>query len=641
MKKKCLLLFLVLSFIMQCSCFVVLAEENNMTFIQGVIARFDAETEMVNIAGRVDNVKENQTVTILALPGGTDIENFSVWDIIYTRQVEVKDNAFNIEFKFSKIPDGVIDIYLGGTGISTSVKTDVVPRYDYVLIDSLDVSLSDVTATAYMKNYSDTDKTATMILAQYDEDGQLLDMSIEGKQIPADTFAPVKHTLSSEELNAKASCVKAFVWDGTSTMIPLTLPVEKNTGEDLLAYNLVTTFCGDGGTTRGFAWNADKEHTDMAIRYIQEDGRWAECETIDADYTVYGSRIYYKAEINNLIPGETYKYKIGDKEDKLWSEAYTFTTEPENLTEFSFIGVTDPQSSSWSGFEYYQKTLDKAFGDDDGAAFMVNLGDMVNDGRDTAQWDYYFEAVKGYAESIPHMAVIGNHETIGDESDAAKKFSLRFNNPDNGADAFGNLTASDVSTARAKGVINNVEDTVYSFDYGNAHFAVLNSVTDGSKSDHTKIMNEQAKWLDKDLEATDKKWKIVMVHIGMYPAKAERYDSRDALTEVIDKHGVDLVLSGHDHMVARTYPMKNKAVVQTSNPASVAKGTGMISTILGVAGTKRYDEITEKPNYLAVLKATASKQPTYSLLTVNDEKISVVTKQLNGTVVDSFEIVDK
>jgi 3',5'-cyclic AMP phosphodiesterase CpdA len=170
---------------------------------------------------------------------------------------------------------------------------------------------------------------------------------------------------------------------------------------------------------------------------------------------------------------------------------------------------------------------------------------------------------------------------------------------------------------------------------------VLNSGTDHSENSKKKIMTEQAKWLDNDLESTDKKWKIVMVHMSMYPAKVERYDTCDELTEVIDKHGVDLVLSGHDHMVARTYPIFNYEVVETSNSASVIKGTGMINAILGCAGPKRYDEITEKPSYLAFLKATEKTQPTYSLFDVNDEKISVVTKQVDGTVVDSFEIVDR
>ena len=61
----------------------------------------------------------------------------------------------------------------------------------------------------------------------------------------------------------------------------------------------------------------------------------------------------------------------------MWSPIYEFTTQPDDLNEFSFIGVTDPQSSSAAYFEFYTQTLDKAIGDRPNSAFMVNLGDMV------------------------------------------------------------------------------------------------------------------------------------------------------------------------------------------------------------------------------------------------------------------------
>ena len=37
---------------------------------------------------------------------------------------------------------------------------------------------------------------------------------------------------------------------------------------------------------------------------------------------------------------------------------------------------------------------------------------------------------------------------------------------------------------------------------------------------------------------------------------------------------------------------------------------------------------------------TSSKQPSYTVFDVSDEKIEVVTKQINGAVVDKFEITD-
>ena len=409
-------------------------------------------------------------------------------------------------------------------------------------------------------------------------------------------------------------------------------------------YNLVTTFCGDAGTMRGFAWSAETSYSNMAIRYAPKDNR-NNFITEPAEYTEFNGRLYYKAELDGLEPGKTYEYKIGDTQKNVWSKVYEFTTEADNLTEFSFIGVTDPQSSTAADFVYYTQTLNKAFEDKTDAAFMVNLGDMVNTGSDQNQWDLYFSAAEGMIESLPHMAVVGNHETRGtggssntvDDRVAGKHFSLQFNNPDNGSGALGDLTAEDVSHNCTKGVIDNIKETVYSFDYGNVHFVVLNSGTDWRESDKKKIMTEQAKWLREDLNASDKKWKIVMVHMGLYPAKVERYTTRPELLAVMDECGVDLVLSGHDHMVARTYPMYQDEIMSALNTASVIKN-GTVYNIIGSAGSKRYDKITEKPSYLQVLEETSGEQPTYSTFDVNDKRIKVVSKQLDGTVLDMYTI---
>jgi len=414
-------------------------------------------------------------------------------------------------------------------------------------------------------------------------------------------------------------------------------------------YNLVTTFVGDAGTMRGFAWSAQTDYANMAIRYAPK-GEWESAATKNAEYTEYKERLYYKAELVGLEAGKTYEYKIGDTQKDVWSQTYEFTTEPDDLTEFSFIGVTDPQSSNATDFAYYTQTLDKAIEGRPDSAFMVNLGDMVNSGNSQKEWDLYFEASGDMIKSMPHMAVVGNHETRGtgsntaiggsettvDDRIAGKHFSLQFNNPDNGMEVFKNLDVSDVSHACTKGVITNVKESVYSFDYGNVHFAVLNSGTDWSENDKEKIMQEQAKWLRDDLNASDKKWKIVMVHMGLYPAKVERYTTRDELLGVIDECGVDLVLSGHDHMVARTFPMYENEIVSTLNDESVIIG-GTIYNILGAAGPKRYDSV-ETPWYLQVHKETVPSQPTYFVFDVNDERIKVTAKQLDGTVLDEYRI---
>ena len=496
----------------------------------------------------------------------------------------------------------------------------------------------------------DEEKIVVCFAGFYDENGKLIKADISDTIEFSSTDTEKEAIFTVPENNTDVSGVKIFVWDSLNTLSPEGTPYvicdqrwkQSKELSEMSAYNLVTTFYGDAKTTRGFAWTAEAGYTDMAIRYAKEDADWfSESVIVDAEYEEYQDMLFYTADIENLEPGENYVYKIGDRHDDEWSDFYSFKTEPENVTEFSFLGVTDAQSNSWdSGFNIYRATLDSALKSYPDVRFMVNLGDMINTGNSFGQWNSYFDAVEGISESLPHMAVIGNHETYGDQFDSGKFYALHFNNPKNGVGVLNDLPDVESLGTITRGVVRNFDDSAYSFDYGNTHFAVINTGTDWDEEGTMKIVAEQAKWLDEDLSESDKQWKIVMLHQSMYPAKTERYSTKAPLLDVIDKHEVDLVLQGHDHMVTRTYPMRNDAIVTTSNPASVKKGTGTIYSILGSAGPKRYSALEQIPEYMAFLEATSSSKPVYYIFTVNDEKISVVAKQSDGTLVDSYEIVD-
>ena len=193
-------------------------------------------------------------------------------------------------------------------------------------------------------------------------------------------------------------------------------------------------------------------------------------------------------------------------------------------------------------------------------------------------------------------------------------------------------------SASTKGVINNIEGTIYSFDYGDAHFVVLNSGP-FIYNDSITLLKKKAQWLRKDLNATDKKWKFVMMHQGLYPA-LERNSMKAGILDVIDECEVDLVLHGHDHIYTRTYPMRNDSIVTKKNTDTIKKGTGTVYTILGSAGPKRYDAAVNTKEYAAFLKATKSSLPTYTIFNVDNDSIDVVTKQINGVLVDKFTITD-
>ena len=418
-------------------------------------------------------------------------------------------------------------------------------------------------------------------------------------------------------------------------------------------YNLVTSFIGDASTSRGFAWTAVDGYENMMLRYTKAGENVY--TTIIPSVVDKGTHLYYKADVTGLDAGAAYTYQIGST-DK-WYGPFEFTTKASQINSFSFIGVSDPQGSTESDYTYFKSDIDAAINDEPDAAFIVNLGDLVNNGSNESQWKMHFSALKGYAESIPYMGVVGNHDAYNptdidpsyDEMwDAVENFSLHFNHPDNGAEAMAKVSPSDMITQWFRDIAENLEDTFYSFNYGNAHFAVLNTAAEISiggtnGADYRKILQIQRDWLKTDLESSDAKWKIVLLHMGGYRADTWRPDiaSVEYFGDIIDDNGVDLVLQGHDHIYMRTYPIVDGDIKKGVYKEIDSAFLGTTYTVLGAAANKRYDSSSLKGpgEHVYIYESTAMHQPVYCVFNINDERIEVVAKQLDGTVLDEYSVV--
>ena len=152
--------------------------------------------------------------------------------------------------------------------------------------------------------------------------------------------------------------------------------------------------------------------------------------------------------------------------------------------------------------------------------FLVHTGDMVN--KDTpGEWEKYREATASFHKRL--RVVIGNHEIYG--GGTPEKFAERFGLP--GAS--------------------------WSFTHKDAHFAIVDNAR-GTFSDNALAE------LDRDLSAHPKgkdgiTTLIVAMHIPPAPEgnrpHGTRYDYEERsarLLAILKRHGVDAVLSGHEHM---------------------------------------------------------------------------------------------
>src|SRR5512143_2666344 len=158
--------------------------------------------------------------------------------------------------------------------------------------------------------------------------------------------------------------------------------------------------------------------------------------------------------------------------------------------------------------------------DDSDMEFLLHTGDMVN--RDSpGEWDAYRKATARFGK--PLHVVIGNHELYGGGKPG--KFAERFGLP----------------------------GTSWSFTHKDAHFAIVDNAK-GTFPDNTLA------WLDRDLAAHPKgKGGITTLIVAMHVPPASdgnrphgtRFDylERSAiLLAILKPHGVDAVVSGHEHM---------------------------------------------------------------------------------------------
>ncbi|MFZ5351426.1 MAG: phosphodiester glycosidase family protein [Bacillota bacterium] len=303
----------------------------------------------------------------------------------------------------------------------------------------------------------------------------------------------------------------------------------------------------------------------------------------------------FSAKLTGLEPGTRYMYRVGGENSK-WSRVYEFTTASKELDDgFSFLYITDPQGASRSDYDKLTATLKKIGDIGIDTSFTAITGDLVDTGSNGDQWKYFFESMGDLAAEKPIVPVIGNHELSKGDS-MGLNFINNFTLPENGPDG--------------------LKETCYSFDYGNTHFAVLNSQIS---------LDDQVEWLEKDMQTSTKKWKIVMLHRGPYPSFYDGRGIKSKFTAVFDKLDVDLVLSGHDHVYSR-------AIMENGKKTSLGKGTVYVNG--GSSGVKYYDG--QKKDYHAVVY-DEDKQ-VFSFVDIGAEELKFTAYNIDGKTVDSFTI---
>ncbi|GGD72410.1 hypothetical protein GCM10007269_14440 [Microbacterium murale] len=408
-------------------------------------------------------------------------------------------------------------------------------------------------------------------------------------------------------------------------------PVPKFVHAGDLPNRITTTFFGDPTAQRAFTWYATLGETGAV--QLSTSRELTDPLVVEAERkTSQDGETFYQAAATDLTPGTRYFYRLGDPDSQNWSSLGSFVTS-DGESDFTFIDLTDTQSQNLAEAELSASTMSKALATVPSAEFLMHNGDVVENGDREQDWIDLLDSARSSLLATTIAPVSGNH--------------------DQATNAFVDHFALDAANGQ-----DTTTGAYYSFDYNDAHFAMLNTNEDGTQS----VSDAQIEWLRQDVtEARERgaKWIIVTMHKGMYTTANHLDDGdiiamRDALVPLIDELDIDLVLQGHDHVMSRTKQLvsdpngvENAAVVETDVITEIVAGKrteytvdaeGTIYFLPNTAGAKHYTQSTTAGSgidleaYLQLFDRTG-EQSTENFVSVN------VTE--GRLTVDVYDIRDK
>lgn len=377
-------------------------------------------------------------------------------------------------------------------------------------------------------------------------------------------------------------------------------------------------------------WSADPATTvDVTYRTVQAStatvGQWIEASLVLGDHkkgdipeaaSLEGSSEIFKSDLGSarmhtvefrgLKPETRYCYRVGDGVN--WSEWHHFTTASQDPKPFQFLYFGDAQNAVRS---LWSRVRREAHADAPRAAFAIHAGDLINRSDSDAEWGEWHGAAGWLNGTIPTVAVPGNHEysVRGLSNTVSGHWRPQFSFPTNGPEG--------------------LEETCYWFEYQGVRFIALDS---------NKLQDEQAEWLDRTLtDLPPARWTIATFHHPIYSAAKNRDNGmlRSLWKPVLEKHGIDLALTGHDHAYSRS----GLGGPADGVPASENIGAGLRTKVgntvyvVSVSGPKSYP-LGQSWN----VSRTGSGIQLYQVIRVGDDSLTYQAFRASGELYDAFTL---
>ena len=375
---------------------------------------------------------------------------------------------------------------------------------------------------------------------------------------------------------------------------------------------------------------------------VEQNLTYLDRDNADGNSVVYKNR--FTVTFYGLEPGKDYGYEVrgvyGDGDsavtfglaESIGEERFAFSTAPDKtVTDFDFVAIADMQGMIESMYETAANTLSAIKANTDSIDFVLNAGDMADNGKNFYQWQWALNHNLDFFANTSTFTAAGNHE---DGTYALDKF-YEYNVPE--------------------GTVQSGETGLfYSFDYATAHIIVL----DTNDITAEKGLNEaQYNWLRNDLikNVGKSEWTFVLMHKSLYSGGSHSYDAevvtmRKQLEYLFYTYGVDIVFGGHDHTYSVTKFLDGDGNISSrkfeNDEKIYSSDKGVAYVTLGTVGTKFYDynsnPETESKFNKRLSETETLTQPTFVKISVRGDELTYkgYTVNADGTVSEIFHDVD-
>lgn len=418
-------------------------------------------------------------------------------------------------------------------------------------------------------------------------------------------FIIVSAVLWNTTLSAELSW-KAKEYPATAAHAPTPLPDR-----------VVLTWDGNPATSQAVTWRTDVTVMEgkAQLAVANANGRALQPDTFIATTTHFESDInaahYHSVTFKGLQPETLYAYRVGDGVN--WTEYYHFKTASSEAKPFSFIYFGDAQNDIRT---HWSRVFREAFRDAPRAAFTLHAGDLIDEDAWDAEWGQWHQGPDWVNGTIPVVATPGNHEYF-QTFDRTQKSRVRKQVSTHWRPQFA-FPIQDVPDA-------SLQETVYYLDYQGVRFISLDSNT---------AQAAQVPWLREVLENNPHPWTIVTFHHPVFSPASDRDNTelRELWKPLFDEFQVDLVLSGHDHIYARTGEVDQAKVFNVPSGYQQAYDPNIGTVyVVSVSGPKLY-KVT-KGKYA---KRFAENTQLYQIINIEGNQLRFRAFTATGNLYDEF-----